>query len=181
VLDSYWRTICGNRGFFNGTFENPISEAFIHEYKSQMQLHQRLLHRIQRYSVTSSPRGVQKEYENIALEVAHAQVTQFGLAMRQHAGHRCFAVTEGRQMALVPQLSKPGDLICIFKGAQTPMLLRKSILGGENDVQSRLDPGIWQKWFDEMYPFPSLMAPAQTQYLSWQKSSSSWANVMFTG
>jgi Heterokaryon incompatibility protein (HET) len=159
VLDAYWRTICGNRGVCNGTFENPISESFIHEYKSQMQLYQHLLHCIQRNSVTSSSRDVQ-EYENIALEVAHAQVTQFGLAMQQHAGHRCFAITEGGRMALVPQLSKPGDLICIFEGAQTPMLLRKSILGGGNNLQSRLDPGMWQKWFDEMYPFPSLMAPA---------------------
>ena len=159
VLDSYWRTICGNRGVFSGTFENPISEAFIHQYKNQMQLYQRLLHCIQRYSVKGSPRDAQ-EFENIALEVAHAQVTQFGLAMRQHAGHRCFAVTERGRMALVPPLSKPGDLICIFKGAQTPMLLRKSILGGENDVRSRLDHGMWQKWFDEMHPFPSIMAAA---------------------
>jgi hypothetical protein len=117
----------------------------------------------------------------IALEVAHAQVTQFGLAMRQHAGHRCFAVTEGGRMALVPQLSIPGDLICIFKGAQTPMLLRRSILEGENEVQSRLDPGMWQKWFEEMYPFPSLMAPAPPSVSVWQKSPTSWANFMFTG
>jgi hypothetical protein len=27
VLDSYWRTICGNRWFSNGAFENPVSEG----------------------------------------------------------------------------------------------------------------------------------------------------------
>lgn len=81
--------------------------------------------------------------------------------MRQHAGHRRFAVTEGGRMALVAPLCEPGDLICIFKGAQTPMLLRRSMVGSEEDVQMELDPELWQKWYDEMYPF-DLVGPAPT-------------------
>jgi hypothetical protein len=157
VLDSYWRTICGNRWILNGFWENPVSEGFVQEYKSQMQLYRNLLYRIQRYSTAGSTKDVQAQRESLAFEVCQAQVTQFGLAVRQHAGHRRFAITEGGRMALVPPLCEPGDLICVFKGAQTPMLLRKPTAESEESVQMELDPKMWQKWFNEMYPIPALV------------------------
>jgi hypothetical protein len=46
---------------------------------------------------------------------------------------RKFCVTEEGRMAIVPAGSAPGDVICIFKGARTPFLLRR-VADGESDV-----------------------------------------------
>ena len=52
-------------------------------------------------------------------------------AAEDHAVHRCFAVTkDSRYFATVPPTTKPGDLLCILRGGETPYVLRIDPKGG---------------------------------------------------
>jgi hypothetical protein len=49
-----------------------------------------------------------------------------------HAVHRCFAVTEeSHYFAMVPPTTKPGDLLCILRGGETPYVLRVDPKGAD--------------------------------------------------
>ena len=88
------------------------------------------------------------------------QTTPFALSMRQHAGHRCFAITDGGRMALVLPLAREGDLVCIILGAQTPFLLRTPTAEHDQTPGNKGDDGMtakdWKAWFNEMYYIPGL-------------------------
>ncbi|KAG7290933.1 hypothetical protein NEMBOFW57_000938 [Staphylotrichum longicolle] len=53
-------------------------------------------------------------------------------AAEDHAVHRCFAVTkEPRYFAMVPPTTKPGDLLCVLQGGETPYVLRLDPKGAD--------------------------------------------------
>ncbi|KAJ4289278.1 hypothetical protein N0V88_007029 [Collariella sp. IMI 366227] len=53
-------------------------------------------------------------------------------AAEEHAVHRCFALTkESRYFAMVPPTTKPGDVICILQGGETPYVLRPDSEGSD--------------------------------------------------
>lgn len=161
MLDAYWRTLCGDRSFLNRNYQSPADPIYLQHYQRQIASYRRLLAHTQESKPqnqdTPMSNPTPEDFRGIAMDelnYATMQATPFALSMRQHAGHRCFAITENGRMALVPPLAESGDLVCIILGAQTPFLLRTPTTATGQE-SSNIDHGMtaeaWETWFNEMY------------------------------
>jgi hypothetical protein len=125
--EALWRTLIGDRG--GVACPGPAC------YRESYEASQRIvaLNRGTILGEEVSNNTFDEVYPGIPLEHLPAKVQADEVTARKfHSGmgeglhQRKFAVSkkEGYFM-LVPELAKPGDLICVFGGAQTPFLLRR--------------------------------------------------------
>ncbi len=60
------------------------------------------------------------------------------LAFSRHLNRNRFCITKHGRMAVIPAESKPGDLICVMKGAAMPFLLRRTVEAQDTQEEYQL-------------------------------------------
>ncbi|PMD14705.1 HET-domain-containing protein [Hyaloscypha hepaticicola] len=138
--EALWRTLIGDRGY--GT--RPAPAHYRESYEASQRIFAGARGTILSEEVSNNI--LHETYPGIPLEHLPAKVQADDVTARKfHTGmgeglhQRKFAVSkkEGYFM-LVPELAKPGDLICVFVGAQTPFLVRHVGGNGMGDQRYEL-------------------------------------------
>jgi hypothetical protein len=123
-LEAFIRTIVGNT-LTDGSNEPPETEQCFGDYEAVKQfftaISTLLGPGIPNYSLLEG--FVQQPFAMME------KVSKFLHYFKCATDGRRLCVTEHGRMAIMPPLSLPGDVICIFNGARTPFVLREKSLG----------------------------------------------------
>jgi hypothetical protein len=115
--EAYARLMVCNQNFTTGDFRNPQYEDdpndsfFIEGYQATRQLQEALL---------KSDEALKRVANTLNLKI----VLQYTDSMSCTTFGRKFCATKRRYLGWVPGDAAPGDIICIFLGAETPYILR---------------------------------------------------------
>jgi hypothetical protein len=132
ILESYWITICGGLARIGQDSWQVLHLKSITTGRSSYR--KRILSTVQRLlgrKITASVSTLNEE------DLATAQTAQDNLEDHVFMTTRWsrFCMTEKGYMALVPDATRPGDLLCALRGGCTPFVLRPSPSRAQDNTQ----------------------------------------------
>jgi hypothetical protein len=128
LREAIWRTIIGDRS----DTERPAPASYEKIMTAQISLGQKLEPYISRDGPEMFFKDLPKEFESefgttgIREEIrrTNMEFQNIDFLFDHPVSQRSFCVTERGYIGMVPHLSKVGDIVCVFFGAQVPFVLR---------------------------------------------------------
>ena len=117
-----WRTMIADRVSRRCPADKGLGKAFTHWHRFN-ELQSMLFTSNHPRDFKNSPEA-ERMFEEFRPSLVNNSITNYTQSMMEACYGRSFAITRGGRMSLVPPQTRPGDLVFIPFGAQTPYLIR---------------------------------------------------------